>query len=169
MRKVSSTIETLSNMGGYLSAIVLLLMIPLIMYEVFMRYVLNNAPGIADEISAYMYIAVIFFGLAYSWKEKSHIRIEFIVNRLPARAARWIRLVMLFVALAFVVNASKATWDFALGSAARGLRSPTQLRIPLQWPELPLAIGLSLLSLQLIIEIVRAIKNVRSAIEEQAA
>ena len=168
MIKVSRIIGTISKIGGYFSGVLVLLMMCLIMYEVFMRYVLNSAPSIADSISAYMYVAVVFTGLAYTWKEGGHVRVEFLVSRLSTKISKWLRLAMLLIALAYVTVATKACYDFVIDAYDRGIRSQTWLRIPMQWPELPLAIGFSLLSLQLIVEIIKAIMDIRSATGEKA-
>lgn len=163
MKKIVRAIETLSNVSGYFSGLLVLLMMSIVMYEVFMRYVLHNPPCIADEISAYMLVGVVFIGLAYTWKEKGHVRIEFAITRLPTRVSQWLRLAILIIAAAYIIVASKACYDFVLHSYQRGIVSQSWLRIPLQWPELPLAIGFSLLSLQLIIEIAKAIVDIRSS------
>ena len=168
MRKLSRIIETLSNVSGYFSGLLVLLMMSIVMYEVFMRYVLHNPPCIADEISAYMLVGVVFIVLAYTWKEKGHVRIEFAITRLPTRVSQWLRLATLIIATAYVIVASKACYDFVLHTYQRGILSQSWLRIPLQWPELPLAIGFSLLSLQLIIEITKAIMDIRSSTGEKA-
>lgn len=163
MQKVNRVINSIADIGGYFTGVLVLLMMSLIMYEVFMRYVLNKPPSIADEISAYMLIGVVFIGLSYAWKEKGHVRIEFLVAKLPARASRWLRLATLIVAFIYVVLASKATYDFVLFSFQAGLRSQTWLRIPLQWPQLPIFIGFSLLALQLVAEIAKAVRDIRSS------
>ena len=80
MKRAGRIIDSVSNVLGYFSGWLVALMMLLIFFEVFMRYVLNRAPCVADEMSAYMWIALIYIGLAYAWREKGHVRIEFVVN-----------------------------------------------------------------------------------------
>lgn len=168
MSRIRRVIETLSDIGGYFSGLAVLLMMSFVMYEVFMRYVLNRAPRFADEISAYMLVALAFIGLAYTWKEKGHVRVEALVSRLPTRVSRWLRLGGLILALAFILLVSKVSFDFVVDTYTRGMISTTWLRVPIYLPGIALAIGFSLLSLQLIVEVAKAIMDIRSAIGEEA-
>ena len=162
MSKIFRVIESISNTGGYLSAFLVLVLMMLIIYEVFMRYVIGRAPGWANEISGYMLVGMAFLGLAYTWKEKGHIRVEALVSRLPVGVSKWLRLATLILAIAFVILAAKESYSFLQDIYARQIYSVTQLRIFLLWPVIPLAIGFSFLSLQLIVEITKAVKVIRS-------
>ena len=168
MRIVNRIIDGISNIGGYFSGVVVIAMMSLIMVEVFMRYVLRKPPAVADETSAYMLVGLVFIGLAYAWKEKGHVRIEFIITRIPARASQWIRLATLTIALIWVIIALNGAYDFVLFSFETGTKSQSWLRIPLYLPQLPIVIGFSLLTLQLVAEIAKAIRGIRSTDGGQA-
>ena len=166
MRKIFRAIENISSIGGYASGALVLLLMTLVMYEVFMRYVIGRAPGWANEISGYLLVGMSFLGLAYTWKEKGHIRVEALVSRLPVGFSQWLRLATLILALAFVILTAKESYSFLQDIHARQIYSVTQLRIFLLWPVIPLAIGFSFLSLQLIVEITKAVKVIRSRREK---
>ena len=57
--KFERIIESISNVGGYFSGWLVPLMIVLVLYEVFMRYVVHQPPMVADEFSAYMLVAML--------------------------------------------------------------------------------------------------------------
>lgn len=145
-------------------------MVVLILFEVFMRYVVGRPPIIADEISAYMLVAISFLGMAYAWKEKAHVRVDIIVSRLPPRVAIWLRLIALVLAFIFVVGLSQASCDYVGYSFKTGMYSNTVLHVSLRWPQMTLVIGYILLSFLLITEIARTIVNIRSgaSIERKA-
>ena len=122
MRQVRRVVEKVSDIWGYFAGALVLMMMSLVMYESTMRYVVGRSPGVSDEISAYMFIGVVFFGLAYTWKEKGHVRIELLTSRLSTKKARLLRLATLIIALVYSIVASIATWGFVLETAEHALQ-----------------------------------------------
>ena len=162
MKRFGSIIERISNIGGYLSGWLVLLMMFLIMFEVFMRYIVGKPPIIADEFAAYMLVAMSFLGGAYTWRQKGHVRITFLVQRLPPRAASWTRLVTLVIAFIFAIVLSQASSTYLGLSFRLHLASPTWTHSPQQGPHMTLVIGFILLALLILVEIVKAIMSIRS-------
>ncbi len=151
-----------SKVSGHLSAWLIFSMMVLVVVEVVTRYILRSPLMIADEFGGYMLVGVAIIGLAYTWKERGHIRIEVIVSRLPSKVRSWFRLVTLIAATAFVPILIKASFELWAFSHSRGLRSETVLLTPLEWPRLILLVGSILLLLVLIAELVQAIKTIRT-------
>ncbi len=100
MKRAGRIIDSVSNVLGYFSGWLVALMMLLIFFEVFMRYVVNQPPMLADEFGAYMLIALSFLGAAYTWREKGHVRITSVVSRLPPKVASYLRVITLVFALA---------------------------------------------------------------------
>ena len=86
-------VDKAADVSGYLSGWLAPMMVVLVAFEVFMRYVLHNPPMVADEFSAYMLVALSYVGLSYTWRQGGHVRITLLVSRLPDKAATWIRLI----------------------------------------------------------------------------
>ena len=97
MRRIERLVGSLAALGGYFSGWLVLVMVVLVFVEVFTRYVLNRPLMLADELSAYMLVALCFLGAAYTWKEGAHVRITALVSRLPAKVASWLRLATLLL------------------------------------------------------------------------
>jgi TRAP-type C4-dicarboxylate transport system permease small subunit len=133
----------------------------LVLFEVIMRYLVHQPPIVADELSAYMLVALAFIGLAYTWKERGHVRITALVAHLPPRVASWIRLLILCCALVISVILTQASYQYLAFSIKLHLASATHLRVPLQGPQTPLLIGFTILSLLLLVEIGKAIAKIR--------
>ena len=161
MKRLARIIESISNISGYFAGWLVPIMMTLVLFEVVMRYVVHQPPIVADEISAYMLVALAFIGLAYTWKEKGHVRITALVAHLPARVASWIRLIMLFFAFGISVILTQASFQYLAFSFKLHMASATHLRVPLQGPQAPLLIGFTILSLMLIVEIGKAINKLR--------
>ena len=103
--------------------------------DVSMRYFFNQSAIDSFEISSYGLAACIGLGMAYTVTTKAHIRVDFLVARLPfpLRAA-----CDLLAALALAVVAAALAW-FAWGTLAQswsmGARSMSQMRIPMILPQ----------------------------------
>ena len=156
--KTASTIEKISGWSGWVSSLFMLLMMPVITYEVIMRYVFDNAPMIADEFGGYFLVAVTFIGLAYTMKEKGHIRVEMVTSKLSARGANWLRLFTLFVALVVTGVLTVETIAFVRFSIRLGLKSESWLMVPSYIPQIVMPIGVFLFFLQIMVETAKTIK-----------
>jgi TRAP-type C4-dicarboxylate transport system permease small subunit len=162
MKRLSHIIEILANLGGYAAGWLVPLMMLLVVFEVFMRYVLNQPPIISDEFGGYMLVAVSYLGLAFTWHQKGHIRITFLVDRLPRSISSPLRLVTLVIAFIFSLVLVESSYMFLVLSFKFHLSSSSWIHFPLQGPQMTLVIGFILLSLLLALEIAKAIINIRS-------
>lgn len=162
MKRYSRVIESIANLGGHVPGWLVPLMMALVFFEVFMRYVVGRPPVIADEFSAYMLVALSYLGLAYTWKEKSHVRITALVDRLPPRVASWLRLVTLVIALGFVSELTYFSYVYMRRSFRLHMASGTWVHFPLQPIQMALPIGFIVLALIIISDIARAISYIQA-------
>jgi TRAP-type C4-dicarboxylate transport system permease small subunit len=168
MKKIGQFIDGASYISGYLAGWVLLGIMGLTLAEVITRYVLRQPFILSDEFGAYSLVAISFLGLAYCWRASGHIRITFVVRRMPARVSNWLRVATLTIALAYVSLASKVSYDFIVDAFRRNIRSNSWLMTPLRWPEMVIPIGFTLLSLMLMVEIAKVIRDIRSGVSTEA-
>jgi TRAP-type C4-dicarboxylate transport system permease small subunit len=136
-------------------------MMLVVLVEVFSRYVFNRPLMVADEFGAYLLVSVGYLAAAYAWKEKGHVRITALVSRLPQGISSWLRLITMLLALVVAIGLSWSAYTFLQTSFRLGMASGTWLHFPLQGPHMTLMIGFTLLSLILMVEVTRAIKNIR--------
>ncbi|MDH4266554.1 MAG: TRAP transporter small permease subunit [Deltaproteobacteria bacterium] len=162
MKRISFILEKIVDFGGYLSGWLVPLMMILVAVEVFMRYVLYQPLMVADEFSAYLLVALSYLGMAYTWKQGGHVRINLLVNRLPARVSGWIRLMALILVLIFLIGLDQAGYKMIMYALKINLRSETWLTFPLFWPQLTIFIGFLLLTLLLVVEVARTITKIRA-------
>ena len=169
MKRLSSFITRLVNVSGHVFGWLVAIMMLLVLFEVFMRYIVGQPPLVADEFSAYMLVALSFLGMAYTWKEKGHVRITALVSRLPSKVSSWLRLITLVLGFAFILAITQSSYAFLIASFERGATSSTYFRTPLQGPHMTIPIGFTILALVLIVEIIKAIRSIRSgkSIEEK--
>jgi TRAP-type C4-dicarboxylate transport system permease small subunit len=162
MNRIGRVIGAASYLSGYLAGWILLGIMGLTIAEVITRYIIHQPLILSDEFGAYSLVAMSFLGLAYTWKVKGHIRITFVVRQMPASVSNWLRVATLTIALAYVSLASKVSYDFIIDAFRRNIRANSWIMTPLKWPEMVIPIGFTLLSLMLIVEIAKTIRNIRS-------
>ncbi len=64
-------------------SILLFLITAIIAYGVFMRYILNNSPSWAEEITRYCFIWSAFLSISFCIRKNSSIRIDLLLTSLP--------------------------------------------------------------------------------------
>lgn len=162
LKLVDRITGNIADLVGYFSGWLVPVMMLLVLYEVFMRYVLNNPPIIADEFSAYMLVALTFLGAAHTWRHKGHVRITAMIDRLPPRIASWLRLITLILAFAFSVILAQSGYTYLSLSFRVNMRSITHYLVPLRWPQMPIAFGFALLSILILVEVAKTIAALRA-------
>jgi TRAP-type C4-dicarboxylate transport system permease small subunit len=81
-----------------------------VFYQVFTRYVMNDAAGWTEEISRYLLIAVTFLGGAMAVRRNTHIQVDFLYRFAPPPAQRALALFVDAVRIAFFGYAVWLTW-----------------------------------------------------------
>ena len=166
-QRVVRLIERVSViLGGHLMGWLLMVLMFMILVEVLTRYILQSPLSIAEEYGGYMLVAITFLGLGYTWKERGHVRVEWVINALSLKVQSWLRLITLIIATVFALIMIKASCDLVSYSYLFGTRSGSWLRTPLIWPQIVLIIGAVLLFIQLIAELIRAVGNLKKAERE---
>lgn len=76
MKKFLSAIDKISLWSGKLASYLFIPLILIIVYTVFMRYVLSNAPDWGFEMTIFLYGIMMFVGGGYTHREKSHVTVD---------------------------------------------------------------------------------------------
>jgi TRAP-type C4-dicarboxylate transport system permease small subunit len=164
MDKIFQGIERVAYVVGYATGYILLGIIALTQIEVVTRYIMGQPLILCDEFGGYSLFAITFLGLAYCAKEKGHIRITFLMERLSAKTSGRIRILTLILALFYIGIASKVSWDFLILSFQRGIKSNSWLMTPLAWPQMVLPVGCTLFFFVLLVQLVKTIRNVKAGV-----
>lgn len=123
--------------------------------------VLGRAGGkptyVADEMSGYALVAIVFLGLGYTQRKGGHIQIIILARRLSQRKRQLLDIAILTVVLIFI---SWVTWHTAgpvIQNYVLNATSLTMVATPLwiRWLFIPL--GLGILTIELMVELIKAI------------
>ena len=103
--------------------------IVLVMFaQVVFRYTLNNSLSWSEELAKYLFIWLTFLGAALCIRDRIHIGVEFLVDRMSGRWKQYLELVNIFLVTGF--NGIIATVGFLWVIETAGTLSPA-LRLPL--------------------------------------
>jgi TRAP-type C4-dicarboxylate transport system permease small subunit len=114
------------GMDRTLEAVMLLLLgsiIVLVLLQISLRYVSFIRIQWTEEMSRYLFVYLTFVGSALLIKEKGHIVVDVLVDRLPSRARLLVYLVVQVAVLAFLYLFVSGILTLALGSM--GTRAPS--------------------------------------------
>ena len=131
-----------------------------IVYGMVMRYALRKPVGWSIEVPQLFFLVIIALGLAYTQVTRGHVRVEFVVTRLPAGAQRILELLSLVFFMAYAIFFIWAGWTYAVSDLHYGARSMLA-KIPLFSIEVLLPLGVASLCLLLTLDIVQSIMSLR--------
>lgn len=148
----------LVDAGGFLAAVSTVLILVLVCVEVVARK-FNHSTMVADELAGYLNVGIVFFGLAYTIRERGFIRIELLYDRLrglPLALARWF-IVVTSLAFALVLGfflASHVQYAFE-----KDIRAISVLATPEYIPMTFAVVGCVLVVLQLASYLLERVRN----------
>ncbi len=67
-------------------------MVIIIIFQVFSRQIFSYTPSWSEELSRVLFVWVAFLGIAYGFKEKLHIALGLVVDRMPEKVQEYLRL-----------------------------------------------------------------------------
>jgi TRAP-type C4-dicarboxylate transport system permease small subunit len=148
-------LERLNRAIVFLSAIALLVASCVLTYSVVLRYFSPQPTDWQDEFSVFLLIGVTFMSAAWVQSQRGHIGIEAVATLLPPSLDRWrMRLVDVASALFCAFFAWKS-WTLLEEAWVEGYVSSSSWAPPLWIPYLTMSLGMSLLTLQILVQIFR--------------
>ena len=138
-----------------LSAVALLVASCVLTYSVVLRYFSPQPTDWQDEFSVFLLIGVTFMAAAWVQSQRGHIGIEAVAHLLPPSIDR-LRLRVVDAASAlFCAFFAWKSWTLLHEAWADGYVSSSSWAPPLWIPYLTMALGMSLLTLQILLQLVR--------------
>lgn len=134
-------------------------MMLLIIVDITLRGIFNTSMLIAEEVSAYLFVFVVYFGLAETLKKGRHVKVELITGRIPHKVRRCLNPILAVLALGTLGIVLWRTIIMVCRSYSWGTRIPGPLDTPVYVPQSILVIGILLLILQYIVQIIKEINS----------
>jgi TRAP-type C4-dicarboxylate transport system permease small subunit len=128
-------------------------------YSVIVRYFLHISTDWQDEMSVFLIVGAVFMSAAAVQARRGHVAIEAIVGLLPAAANR-VRLILVDVAsLVFCAYFSWKSWTLLHEAVVDNFHSGSTWGPPLWIPYSLMAVGMTLLSVQLLLQVVAELRR----------
>ncbi len=144
-----------------LSALILLLMAASIVSDVIARPLFQSIPG-TFELNEVLLVIVVFLVLAGAQIERRHVNVSLFISRFSPRRQTLLKLFVLFLSLSFFCFFTLAAGVQAYSSTIVGEQRYGLIPFPV-WPaRIFLCLGLFLLCLQLSLDIVDKLKDLKT-------
>ena len=110
-------IDDFNEKVGYLTSWLTAIMIVVVCYDVFTRYLLKKSYVGVQELEWHLFAAIFLFGASYTLKHDKHVRVDILYTRFSLRNKAWINLLgcSLFL-IPFTVLIIWSSKDFVLNS-----------------------------------------------------
>src|SRR4051812_36036900 len=129
------------------------LMMALITCDVIARNVFRTSLLISDEVSGYLLVVMTFFGISYSLRSGSLLRIEFLLFALPKCLRAIVDILFDLVALIVCLLLLRSMVRFIWITWEREAIAPTLIKTPLWIPQLAMPLGMLILVVAFLLEL----------------
>ncbi len=138
-----------------LSSIALVIASGVLTYSVVLRYFSPEPTDWQDEFSVFMLVGVAFGASAWVQSQRGHIGIEALKAVLPPHIDRWRQVLVDVLSTLFCAFFAWKSWTLFHEAWAEGYTSATAWAPPLWIPYVTMSLGMSLLTLQILVQVFR--------------
>lgn len=144
----------------------LMLMMLLTTSDVIGRSIFNRPVTGTFEITGYMLAIVVLLSLGYSQQTRQHVRVEFIVAKMPLRARLVINSLFTFFALIFFALVAWQGWEGGFNALHANIATDI-LGVPSYPFELLVAVGAFLLFVELLLTLITSVRNLKQGTADE--
>ena len=145
------------------AVVLIFVMMLTITADVCMRYFFNSPIIGTVELNRTLLVIVVFFSLGYAQKRKRHINVELFSHLLPSKTRLFTELVQLLLACGVIFLVSYESIIIAYNSTIESEVEAGIMNFPL-WPgRIAMAVGLSMLGLQYLMDAAEVFLNLLRA------
>lgn len=113
--------------------------------QIVLRYVFAESIDIIDEASRYLFVWLMFLTISVGFRENSHMGVSFLLDRLPPRGQRTLRILISVLLVVFFVAMAVAGWRMTVFTM-RQLSSTMLIPMGYVYLAAPVGAGLCLLA-----------------------
>jgi TRAP-type C4-dicarboxylate transport system permease small subunit len=156
---VERAIAALNQLIVIISSVALLAAAFVLTYSVIVRYFLKFSTDWQDEMSVFLIIGAVFMSAAAIQARRGHVAIEAIVGLLPPRVNRIRQIAVDIASLVFCGFFAWKSWILLDEAIVDNFHSGSTWGPPLWIPYSLMTVGMTLLALQLLIQIVDELRR----------
>jgi TRAP-type C4-dicarboxylate transport system permease small subunit len=156
---VAPVLAAINRVVVILSSIALVIASIVLTYSVFSRYFFHFSTDWQDELSVFLIVGAVFMSGAAIQAQRGHVAIEAIIGLLPARTNHIRQLVVDFASFAFCAFFAWKSWTLLDEAITENYHSGSTWGPPLWIPYSLMSVGMTLLSLQLLLQVVAQLRR----------
>jgi len=161
MKRIINLIDGLSGFGGWTAGVFMAVALVISVAEILYRSLLDKTLYITDEYTGYLMAMLTFMGLAYTLRERGHIRMMFLPHVIKGRAHVVYNMACYTVGFLFCAALTLFTWEFFWDSVVSESQSMQVSETYLAIPQFFLPVGSFLLTLQFAAEFLKGLAVLR--------
>ncbi len=134
MQRYIHIVDTMNEKIGSGVAWLTTVLVAIVCYDVFTRYVLKSSSVAVQELEWHLFAIIFLMAAAYTLKDDQHVRVDVLYTRLSPKAQAWINLAgSLIFLLPFCVLVIWTSWNFLRGSFMMREGSPNPGGLPARY------------------------------------
>jgi TRAP-type mannitol/chloroaromatic compound transport system permease small subunit len=155
VRIAVQAIEALNGVVGRVTAVCILGLIGLVVWEVFLRYVLQAPTTWGNELVGYIFAGYILLGGGYTLLHRDHVAMDILYARFGPRTKATLDVLTAGFVIIYCLVLLRETWVMTYEAWESGQRASSDWSPPLFPIYLVLPIGAALILLQAVAKLVR--------------
>ena len=161
--RFADAVDALTRLCGRAAAALILVLVALVGWNVFGRYVAGGASIALQEAEWHLLAATALLGLPVLMQENGHVRVDMLYERLSPAAQHRLDLFSMLVGAAVCAMLIRYSFGFVGNAFSIGEGSPDPGGLPLRWLlKAGLPLGFALLGLQCLSNAVRHLAALRA-------
>ena len=146
-------IDQMNEFVGRIVSVVAVIFAAIIIYDVFMRYALNDPTRWAFDVTKQLYGFYFVMLGGYALRHQAHVRVDLITETLAPTLRRWIE------AAGYAIFFFPFAWIFTMRSYAQGETTYGSVQLPVYPLKMAMALAAGLLLLQGVAEFLKLVLN----------
>lgn len=155
VRSAVRAVESLNIVIGSITAVGLLVLIALVVWEVFLRYVLNAPTTWGNELITYLFAGYILLGGGYTLLHRDHVAMDVIYAQLSPRKKAILDILTAAFVLIYCLVLLQQTWVMTYEAWEADQRAGTDWGPPLYPVYAAMPVGALLILLQAVAKLFR--------------
>jgi len=172
MRAIVRAIDRLSSCFGALAALVVVVLVVLMLYDVLMRYVFNAPTTWGNDLNTFLMGGSFLLSIAYALATDSHVRVDLLYSAHTRDRIKYVDLIgFVIVVLPTVAWITWGLWGHFQEALRTGERTGSGGWNPVVWPfKAVMFFGFAIFTLQIAAEVIKRIYAIAGSpiVQDQA-
>jgi len=115
--KLEKITDKIIDFVGYITGVLLILMILNVAYDVGMRYIFHNSSIAMQEVEWHLFAVIILFGTGYALRHNAHVRVDFLYDRFSPKKKAWVNVLgTIFFLLPLALLVIYGSYEYVMDS-----------------------------------------------------